>query len=493
MKFSMKLILVLFAFIFSSSVSAQLSMRRCMLLPVQDEIEGAVGFPVYEEIEYYLKNSDWCYYRSNSGIIDILGNYKKNLRTHLNNKDVLKVIAEKTKSGSLLKIEINNEINGQRISLSVIGENGEDVYFAEETILEKPEVSQISRTIRNWLEEYERAIPYDGMIVGVLGDQFTADFGREYGVRTGDLIKVLRPISKEQHPLLKEIVEWKTVDIAKGEIFHSAEGQSQGRALEFLKKPERLSIGDWLLIQQRTQKDKVDDAAYTEDSDFRFGKLGKLSLGLMLGKGSATLSAGNSTTKKIGGFLPGAEFDLELWMTRNYWIGFEFSQKVSSFGQEEGNVALTSNSASWNNYKLKFGYKYLPLGFFYGPQVDFYAGYARYGYGLDTSRTDGITDTSFKGLHFGSRGTVPFMKQFKGYLEIEFILNPGFSEAVPLNGEDDSTSTYHIGAGGIYEHDPKMSFYGSFDFSRSSVTYSSSGQEYKLTENTVTFGTQFTF
>lgn len=493
MKFSFKVGLFILALSASSFTYAQVSMRRCMLLPVQDEIEGAVGFPVYEEIEYYLKNSDWCYYRSNSGIIDILGNYKKNLKNHLNNKDVLKVIAEKTKSGSLLKIEIENELNGQRISLSVIGENGEDLYFSEETILEKPEVSQISRTIRNWLEEYEKAIPYDGMIAGVLGDQFTTDFGREYGARSGDPVKVVRPMSKEKHPLLKEIVEWETQDIAQGELFHVGEGQAQARALEYFEKQGRLSPGDWVILQEREKEDPVEETDYTEDSDYRFGKLGRLGLGLILGKGSATLSAGNSDTSKIGGFLPGVELDLELWMTRNYWFGFEFAQKLSSFSEEEGDISLSSNSASWNNYKVKFGYKYLPLGFFYGPQVDFYAGYARYGYGLDTSRSDGLTETSFKGLHFGSRGTVPFMKQFKAFLEIEFIFNPGFSEAVALNGDDESTSTYHIGAGGVYEYDPKMSFYGSFDFARSSVTYKSSGQEYKLKESTLTFGTQFTF
>lgn len=493
MKLYLKLAIFLLAYASTSLSYAQVSMRRCMLLPVLDEIEGAVGFPVYEEIEYYLKNSDWCYYRSNSGIIDILGNYKKNLKKHLNNKDVLKVIAEKTKSGSLLKIQIENEINGQRVSLKVIGENGEDLYFSEETVLDKPDVSQISRTVRNWLEEYEKAIPYDGMIAGVLGDQFTTDFGREYGARSGDPIKIVRPMSKQKHPLLKEIVEWKTQTIAEGEVFHAGEGQAQGRAIKYIQSQKRLSPGDWVIVEEREDKEPVEEVAYTEDSDYRFGKLGRLGLGLIVGKASATQTSENTDTKKIGGFLPGAEFDLELWMTRNYWVGFEFAQKFSSLGQEEGDISLSSNSASWNNYKVKFGYKYLPLGFFYGPQLDFYAGYARYGYGLDTSKKDGFTETSFKGLHFGSRGTIPFMKQFKAYLEIEFILNPGMTETQDLYGGDDSTSTYHIGAGGVYEYDPKMSFYGSFDFARSSVTYESNAQEFKLKETTLTFGTQFTF
>ena len=51
------------------------SMRKCMLLPITDGVGGAIGFKVHEYLERYLKNSNWCYYKSNAGVVGILSNF----------------------------------------------------------------------------------------------------------------------------------------------------------------------------------------------------------------------------------------------------------------------------------------------------------------------------------------------------------------------------------------------------------------------------------
>ena len=81
-----------------------------MLLPVRDSVGGALGFKVFEDVERYLKDSDWCYYTSNSEILNILSNYKRNLDSVLTNPEVLKIISEKTKTGSLMKVDIVNQV-----------------------------------------------------------------------------------------------------------------------------------------------------------------------------------------------------------------------------------------------------------------------------------------------------------------------------------------------------------------------------------------------
>ena len=63
-------LIFLFALVLSSSVQA--SMRRCMLLPIRDSVGGALGFKVFTDVERYLKDSQWCYYTSNSEILNIL-------------------------------------------------------------------------------------------------------------------------------------------------------------------------------------------------------------------------------------------------------------------------------------------------------------------------------------------------------------------------------------------------------------------------------------
>jgi hypothetical protein len=57
-----------------------------------------------------------------------------------------------------------------QISLDVIGENGEDVYFSEKTILNKVDAYAVNTVLVNWLELYETSIPYDGKVLGVLGE-----------------------------------------------------------------------------------------------------------------------------------------------------------------------------------------------------------------------------------------------------------------------------------------------------------------------------------
>ena len=75
---------------------ATADLRRCLLLPVTDNLQGSMSYKVFEGLERYLQEGDWCYYRSNAGLLDILGQYRQNLEMHLENPEILKVISERT-------------------------------------------------------------------------------------------------------------------------------------------------------------------------------------------------------------------------------------------------------------------------------------------------------------------------------------------------------------------------------------------------------------
>ena len=85
MKFNLIITILLFIV---SVTTVNASMRRCMVLPVKDNVGGALGFKVFEEVEQYLRDSEWCYYTSNSEILNILANYKRNLDQVLENPKV---------------------------------------------------------------------------------------------------------------------------------------------------------------------------------------------------------------------------------------------------------------------------------------------------------------------------------------------------------------------------------------------------------------------
>ncbi len=486
----LKFILCLSLLLISLKGYAGQSMRRCMLLPIKDTVGGAVAYKVFEDLERYLKDGDWCYYQSNSQILDILGNFKKNLDTYLENPKVLKILSEKTKAGSLIKIKIDTKSRGTELQIKIIGENGEDVYFSEKTVLKTDDNTVIVQTLKNWLELFEKTIPYDARIIGVLGNQFTIDLGKLSGIRSGDELFIERPVRKKRHPLLKEIVDWEKEKIAEGKIFHTAKNQAQGKVTIY-EGNKRLKLEDWVNFKRKDNVQVVKQEKFDDSSEYEFGKMGRLGLFFHLGTGSAT--AIDNTQNKIKGFILGIDITGEIWATRNYWASLEISRKLGSLKKDEGNLVNNSNSETISKYKIKMGYKYLPMGYFYGPQVDGFLGYGSYTYGLDTQVADGFTEFGFKGLLLGARGSMPIQKQFRAHMELSFLFNPGFEEEVSIYGATDTASSYSLEVGGSYFYSPNISILGAYGVTSNKAKFKTTGESLKLKENTFKVGATFTF
>ena len=486
----MKSKLILIVIFFCTIFTAEASMRRCMILPVKDNVGGAIGFKVFEDVERYLRDSDWCYYTSNSEILNILANYKKNLDQVLENPRVLKIISEKTNTGSLIKVKVENEVKGVNVEIEVIGKNGEDIYFKESTRLNTEEHKVISQTIKNWLVVYEKQIPYDGIITGVLGNQFTLDVGTNRSMFQGNEVVVLRPLGKRNHPLLKEIVDWETEKLGEGKVIHSSDTQAQGNILSYSTK-KRMRVGDWVLLERNKDSNLVEKRKYEEDNPYEFGKLGEVSLLFNVGKGSATSE--NPDVKKIGGTLLGVDLRTSLWITRKYWVGLDIGKTFGSLSSEEGSLSRSENDMSNSLFNLKFGYKYLPMGFFYGPQIDAFIGYGSYTYGLDSSPADGMTEVSFKGILMGARGSIPVQKIIRLYMELSLLFNPSYDEEGAVFGEEDSARNYALEFGGKYLYAPNMTFDLSYGVNSSKASFTNPEKSITVKQSTFKLGTTFTF
>ncbi len=492
----MKKIILLVFIVLATQVYAEPSMRKCMLLPITDSNQGKVAYPVFEILEDYLKSSDWCYYQSNSEIINILGNYRKNISGHLKNKEVLKLISEKSDSGALIRIDIENQIKGISLSIDVIGSNGSDVYFKEKTKLDSVEPEFIALTVENWLKLYEKTIPYDGRIIGILGNQFTLDVGRGYGVRVGDSIKISRPLRKRKHPLLKEIVDWETKVLARGKIYNITNSQAQGKIEEYNTRG-KIKLEDWAIIGGGKSLAEQINVSEEDAEKYKFGKLGSVGLYFDLGMGTETLTESDGSENVAGGMLLGLQTKLEMWITRKYWGSLEVGKHYGNYSKKKGNISSDTNVIDTLTYKLKAGYKYLPLGFFYGPQIDGYLGYASYNYGLDTDRTSGITETTFSGILVGMRADVPVYNQYRLFVKIDVLPYAAFDEEIKLHGGEKSSLGYDFELGATYSVSPTMSLYGSLNVVSNKAKFESGTSHGIRTitfkENNLRFGTQFTF
>lgn len=466
------------------------SMRNCMLLPVTDGADGKVGFKVFEDVENYIKDGSWCTYRSNSELINILGQYSKNLENHLGNKDVLKVVADKTKAGTLIRIGLALGANTADVKVEIIGENGEDRYFKEQTQLKTTDSTVISQTVKNWLDMYEKTIPYSGRVKGVLGDQFTIDIGRRSQIFNGSEIVIERPTAKRQHPLLKEIIDYQTEKIAEAKVFDVGETQAQAKVTSY-EGNKKLRIEDWVKVRSVESRKVVEQVKFGDKEDNEFGKLG--SIGIFLTAGSGSVEQNGNSNRSMDGMMFGGHLDAELWATRNWWGGLEFGKRFGSYKKDQGNFNADSNSTDNSAVRLKFGYKYLPMGFFYGPQVDLYGGYGSYTYGMKTSVADGFTEFTFSGLLLGARGSIPVYEAMRMYMLIDFLLTSSFKEKSRVYGADDSSSNYRLEFGGQYAYETNISLVGGVQILSNKASFTGSTKELQFNDVSAKLGAIFTF
>ena len=435
------------------------NMRRCLLLPIT-AINQQIKFQIFESIEEYLKDSDWCYYRSNSKIIDILGKYK-DLRSHLRNENVLEILANKTKSGSLIRINIVGEVEGFEVSMSVIGKNGKDIYFHKKTKFKKE--TFIIQTIKNWLTDYKKMIPYTAQITGVLGDRFSIDSGKDVGIHAGGKVSVKRYVKKNIHPLTRKIVEWETSPVGEGKIIRTEQSKAEGE-ITFYKGKKNLKIGDWIIFKPSNSFKEI--KVHEKTRPDKLGTIGEFKFFLEMGDGQAIIE--NNEITKISGLTVGVLLDTEIWFTRSFWTSFEIGRKTGSYSQDVGTAS--SNSISNNRAKWKIGYRYLPMGFFNGPRINIYTGYAKYRHKF--TRSDGFVGNSFDGILIGAKGELPFYKLFKFSLMLDFIFDSSYEDDENFYSGAESVSSYNMEFAGRYNYSRNIQIEGSFSVLSNSLNYS---------------------
>lgn len=487
----MKIIIALCAVMFSLSVAAQSSMRRCTLLPITDSVGGAIGYKVFEEIENDLKKSNWCTYVSNSGLINVFSRYRDNLSTYLKTKEVLTVVSDKLKVGSMVLVTLKNELTGVEAEMTVYGDNGEDIYFSEKTMVKGDEIELIAQTIKNWLDVYAKTIPYDAKINGILGDQITLDVGKGYPIQIGQKFLVKRPITKKKHPLLKKIVDWETEALAEGKVFNISDNQALGM-VKVYKTDKKLVQGDWVRLEDFKQEVINDPTLIDDKEDKEPGTLGILSVALF-GSSSSVDTNTPTGSNRMGGNLFGIDFRVEGWITRQYFAALEIERTIGSMKEKSGNPAKSSVNVNNGTFKLTGGYKYLPIGFFYGPQIDIYGGYANHSFDLDISAADGLGKNNISGVVFGTMANVPINREYRFFAQAEFIPFPTFSEDDKIYGSAKSASAMELEIGVKYQYTPRMTVDGSIETLSRKAKFNGQFKEVSYKDNRLKFGVSFNF
>jgi hypothetical protein len=485
-------LLILFFIIFSTNAFAEAySMRSCMILPITDTAGNSLGYSVFERLEARIKSSGWCDYKSSSEVIEIFSKYRDRLPEYLQNDKVLRTVADRLKVGTMIRVGLKYEIDKLEIKLDIVGENGSDIYLSEKTIINEINADLATTTILNWLELYETIIPYDGKLLGVLGDQVTFRVAKSKSLSVGQEFKIKKLIAKKSHPLLKKVVEWDSVVVAKGKIFNLSKGQALGVIKTYMtdKKPK---TGDWIKLEKFSRDSLPLADKYKRIEQNSFGRLGDFTLAFTLASHTTGTNAvtGNN---KMGGYVYGVSTEVEAWITRNYIVIGEFSKRVGNLSSTSGSPDSDSSGQNITSLKIGGGYKFLPMGFFYGPQINIYAAYATHSYQMDTSQTDGFSTNSFSGIAIGVGGNIPLQRGLRIFGSGEIMPFGEFSDDEGTFGSSQTISSMNFEIGARYLWSPTMRLVGSFEVLNNSAKTSGANSEVSYSDSNFKVGAVFTF
>lgn len=409
----LKRILFLIIFLISGPLLAKYNFRHATLLPIIEKGGQALSYKLFLEVEEYLKKANWAYYESNSKILDVLNRYQDNLGQHLESPDVLQVIANTTGAGSLIKITLTNSGDKTKIAMVIVGENGLDILFKDEKELTSNMENALAVTAISWLNEYSKKIPYDGRILKVQGDKLVLNVGENLGMTRGQFLKISRPIGKKKHPILEEVV-WEKREIGTAEIVDVKGNKSIVEVKDIVS--ENPQTDDWAITGEKAKKVVVAPLAKKEQRP----RYGYISLALDIGGGSQTTDITNFQNK-FQGFMVGGRLKGEVWFTENWWMGLDLAARVGSL--IPGYDYFPNDSETRGYAKIKGGYRFLPSGFFSGPQIDVFVGYGIYSYQPDYVNHYGPIDANFFGVLLGVKGGIPLGNYFRTSLYFDMLFN----------------------------------------------------------------------
>lgn len=487
----MKFLILALIILFTTNLYAfdEQSMRRCVLLPITDTAGDSVGFELYEGLERELKKSSWCDYVSSADIIEVFSRYRNNLDSHLQDERVLQTVAKELSAGSIIRVGLEFDVNSAKVTLDVIGENGKDIYLSEKESMKINDVDSIIRKVSGWLEVYSQTIPYDGKVLGALGDEITFSHPKNLKVEIGQKFSVIRLKKKNKHPLLKKIIEWEVFEAARGSVTNVNTGQSLA-SIKVYSRGDKVVRGDWILLGEKPLDAPFVDPRALEDNSF--GKLGILSL--HFDTASTGISTKNVSSNRVTGITYGISAEVEAWITRQYFATGKLSRRMGNVKKDTGSLSLNKASYSSSAIKIGGGYKWLPLGFFNGPQVNVKTGYAKYGFDVERSDQDGFSQNSISGFYLAVGGNMPINKGWRVFGEAELIPFSEFEDSDGVFGSAKKSSSMVFNGGAKYQYTRNLTLDGAIEVQSHAAKFKSGAVSNVSYRDTILkFGISFVF
>ncbi len=406
---------------FSYVFPYQNSLFICYLLPFTSNIPLETTKEIRDEVLYNIKEDGICQARVNEPMENLLFKRKENLAKDLYNPDVLKVILDKLKAGSILRPSVLSKGAGLFVKLEVVVQDGRTVIFNKSTVLPTKDIDPVINVMTIWLKEYQKSIPYVALVEEAVGDQLLLQIGAEQDIGNTQHYEIYRPESikiESFEDIYK--VTWEKTKLGNGTI-RDKKGNS---AIAYVRNTEpgaKIRKGDWVTFTDDYFLGKDDSGFIQHNIDIK-REVGKIHIALE----ASSLSGDNDNTSNLFG----ADIGIDYYLPYSI-IGIFSFKRIAGSGD-------FSSSASFFDGALGYAVK-PPIKVF--SYIDGFVGFKQSKYDVSELGLTGVGEVSFSGPYLGARMEVPIYKKFSllGTFKISPFDTASNSGAL---GDPDSASGY---------------------------------------------------
>lgn len=450
-------IVIILALNFNLKAQVNNDLHRCYLLPISDELQGTIGDELFRQTESLLQNNQWCEYLSDPKLHQLLKKYQINLNEALSTNEVLKLIAAKSKAGSIIRINTSFQKQALRLTIDILDSAGRDFLYRQSYDLEDDSLEKVMENISVSMQEYAHDLPYQGVVKeGIENDLIIKVIG-ETTMRVGDRVRVERAIMPKKHPLLKKVVEWQTEAIGEGLVHSTYPSFIRVRLEGDFKKAK---IGDWarLIESAPIAKPKV-----IEPYKRTVAKLYELTGKLDFLSPYASNNLDGESEKIQSKIFMGIEGIGHLRLTPEFWTELTLN---SHFG-----LAGSASSCQSTSALLKLGYRYHPLKQKQSEFVAPYIGYESTSYDYNSDDTLQFGPTDFTSYLFGLVGHYPLFERYSIISEMNFSLSSKAKTEVSDLSKSSRAKSGFFSLGLRYQWDEQYELTGGLSYKKNQANF----------------------
>lgn len=480
----------------------ELNIKRIFVLPGKDDVNGALAPELDRAVLAHIDSSSRFELIRNSEVVRALKMDERGYGRIANSEQVHSKAAQITGADATIILESKHLGTEIQIREDWRRPDGSLLFTETQSIKANSGIDSQRKLVSKMTKSIESRIPFSGSVTGVDGRTVTLDLNKDY-VRVGDRVDFVRLIGTKRHPLLKTLVDAEYVKVAEGEItsvdpvlsFARIINISPGEQVDTTTKIGRLNstykpakrVREAPVVAPRVEPPKQDPFAVKEpnptdplmktendrlslEKDSFVGRYGKAGVRLNVANLSHSQTNG-ATDTDISGWGVGAGLLGEIWITKEWLIGFSYDFSNAGLSGQRGSTEIAANGTSWNRFRFYGGYRYLLEGSLDKMFLTFSLGYQGINMNLPTDATNQLGQKNFSGMLIGIQMDYPMDP--KSWIVASIGLSPfgTFDESGVSLGETDGSTTVSAAVG--YHIQWKRQFWITFDihFDSSSASY----------------------